>query len=106
MIWDLITWFIWLYLVIMSHEAGHFYKATSLGYSARIKWFSCDVYGRITPKHDYLISLFGVMTGLVALFWMSLWGFTTYAVLGASLIYLVGVKNDLKTIFKYKEEKA
>ena len=106
MIWDLVTWLIWLYLVIISHAAGHFYKATSLGYSARLKWFSCVVYGKITPKHYYLISLVGVLAGFFALLLMSLWGFTTYEVLVANLIYLVGVKDDLKTMFKYKGEEV
>ena len=99
MISDLITWFIWLFIIIMVHELGHLFMAWRLGYKAKLKWFSCDVYGRITPKHDYLISMGGLLAGFLPLFLASNI-FTTYAALALLVVYLVGTREDLVVVLR------
>ena len=99
MIGGLIWWFAWLGIIIIVHEIGHHFTANKLGYIAVFKWFSCDVYGEITPRHDYLISVGGLLAGFIPLLLASTI-FTTYASLALLSVYLVGARKDLVVAFR------
>lgn len=100
MLGDLLFLIAWCYVIVLSHELGHFYMADKLGYKPKLGWFSCKIDRYPTLKDDFKISTWGVLAGFVPLFLASTI-FTPFISLSLTLIYLVGVREDLTSMFKY-----
>lgn len=100
---DLFFLFASMYIIVFMHELGHWFKATDLGYKAELNWFSCDVYGVISKRDDYLISLNGVLTGFIPLFLVSTF-YNPVIVLLLLVWYLVGARKDLMLVFRGYEK--
>ena len=98
MLFDLFFWFVWIFIIIIVHEFGHFWTAQRLGYEAKINLFSVDVKCVVSAYDDFWINLLGVLAGFVPLIIMPAIGFTLGAWLITVVLYIVATRNEIISI--------